>query len=74
MNQRLMELPGKEQRGSRARCILLTDGSHEEVAKRLTAMVTPYGTVDPARHVWAPGGFANPDEAKLGDASAFLSG
>ena len=73
MNRRLMELPAKEQRGSRARCIVITDGSKDEVANLLTAMVGPFGSIDPTRHVWAPGGFANPEEGKLGKTPNFLS-
>ncbi len=73
MANRLESLPVKEQRGSRARCVLFTEGTREEVAKRLTALVAPHAIVDPARHVWAPKGLSNPAEGKLGDTAPFLS-
>jgi hypothetical protein len=37
-------------------------------------MVAPYAVVDPARHVWAPKGFSDPAEGKLGGTAPFLSG
>lgn len=67
-------LPVKEQRGSRARCVLFTEGAREDVARRLTALVAPHAVVDPSRHVWAPKGLSDPAEGKLGDTTAFLSG
>lgn len=73
MANRLESLPVKEQRGSRARCVLFTDGTRAEVAKRLTALVAPHAFVDPVRHVWAPNGLANPGEGKLGETKPFLS-
>lgn len=73
MANRLESLPVKEQRGSRARCVLFTEGSREEVAKRLTELVSPHAVVDPVRHVWAPKGFSDPTEGKLGDTAPFLS-
>lgn len=73
MINRLETLPAKEQRGSRARCILFTDGSKEEVAQRFSALVAPHGIVDPSHHSWAPHGFAQPGEAKLGETANFLS-
>jgi hypothetical protein len=66
-------LPARERRGSRARCIALTHGSDEVVARRLSAFVAPYALIDPARHHWMPRGFAAPEEARLGDALPFLS-
>jgi hypothetical protein len=54
--------------------VLFTDGTREEVAQRLTVMVAPYAVVDPARHVWAPKGFSDPAEGKLGGTAPFLSG
>jgi hypothetical protein len=65
-------LPPREQRGSRARCILLTDGPADVVAHRLSELAAP-AIIDPARHHWMPRGFAHPKEAKLGDALPFLS-
>jgi hypothetical protein len=65
-------LPQREQRGSRARCIRLTDGPDDVVAHRLSELVAP-ARIDPARHHWMPRGVAHPKEAKLGDALRFLS-
>jgi len=73
MANRLESLPIKERRGSRARCVLFTEGTREEVAKRLTALVAPHAIVDPARHVWAPKGLSDPAEGKLGETPPFLS-
>ncbi len=42
----LATLPKREQRGSRARCILLTSGSDEDVADRLSALAAPFATID----------------------------
>ena len=65
-------LPLRERRGSRARCILLTDGPADVVAHRLSELAAP-AIIDPARHHWMPRGFAQPKEAKLGDALQLLS-
>ncbi len=47
---------GKDNRGSRPRCVLLMDGSHEDVAERLTCLVNlPGVTVSPC-DVWMPYG------------------
>jgi hypothetical protein len=69
-----MTLSKREQRGSRARCILLTNGPDEVVASRLSDLAAPFATIDPKRHRWMPRGLAEPKEAKLGDALPFLSG
>jgi hypothetical protein len=66
-------LPERERRGSRARCVLLTHGSDEAVACRLSSLAATYAVVDPERHQWMPHGFAAPEEAKLGDALPILS-
>jgi hypothetical protein len=66
-------LPERERRGSRARCILLTNGSDETVARRLSALAAPFAVIDPNRHYWMPRGCAKPKEARLGDALSFLS-
>jgi hypothetical protein len=63
----------RERRGSRARCILLTNGSDEIVARRLSELAAPFAIIDPKRHHWMPRGFAEPKEAKLGNALQFLS-
>ena len=47
---------GKDQRGSRPRCVLLVDGSREEVANRLTQLVNlPDVIVSPSDR-WMPYG------------------
>jgi hypothetical protein len=61
----LTNLPERERRGSR-----LTDGSNEDVARRLSALAAPFAIID-SNHL--PRGFAEPNEAKLGDALSFLS-
>lgn len=73
MSNRLESLPVKERRGSRARCVLFTEGTREEVAKRLTVLVAPHAVVDPARHDWVPKGLSDPAEGKLGETAPFLS-
>ena len=60
MTNLLENLPVKERRGSRARFVLFTEGTSEEVAKRLTALVAPHAVVDPALHIWAPKGLSDP--------------
>jgi hypothetical protein len=67
------DLPRREQRGSRARCVLLTEGGPDEVASRLTKITTPFAHIDPQNHFWMPRGFSGPKEAKLGDAEDLLS-
>jgi hypothetical protein len=69
----LTNLPERERRGSRPRCILLTDGSNEDVARRLSALAAPFAIIDSDHHRWMPRGFAEPKEPKLGDALSFLS-
>jgi hypothetical protein len=69
----LATLPQRERRGSRARCILFTDGPDATVACRLSALAGPSVTIDPDRHFWMPRGIAEPKEAKLGEALSFLS-
>jgi hypothetical protein len=69
----LDRLPEKERRGSRLRCVLLTDSSGEEVARRLTALVSPHAQVQPDHHAWQPKGWEDPAEAKLGKMAPFLS-
>lgn len=72
MNLSLESLHAKERRGSRARCVLLTHGERDAVAKRLGGLVTPYGRVSPEQ-AWAPNGLVAPDEIELGENKVFLS-
>jgi hypothetical protein len=69
----LANLPQKERRGSRARCILLTDGPDAIVARRLSDLAGHSVIIDPHRHHWMPRGSLQPKEAKLGDSLLFLS-
>lgn len=66
-------LPARQRRGSRLRCLLLTHGPRQEVARRLTELVQPHAEVNPARHVWMPRGFEDTTEARLGRAPGFLA-
>ena len=62
----------REFKGSRLRCLLLTSQAQEEVAEFLSALVSPRAEIKPAMN-WAPRGFLEPDEAKLGETAGFLS-
>ena len=56
---------GKDRRGSRPRCVLLTDGSPEEVAGRLTQIICrPEIEVSPGDQ-WQPQGSCDVREAEL---------
>jgi len=68
-----MTFDKKELRGSRLRCLMLTSIPRNQVARCLTELVQPYGVVDATRDQWMPGGFLEPDEAKLGETPGFLS-
>jgi hypothetical protein len=70
---RLATLPERQRRGSRARCILLTSGSDQDVARRLSELAEPFASIDPDRDRWMPRGFADPAEARLGEALSLLS-
>jgi len=61
----------KDLKGSRLRCLMLTSMPRKQVASILTRMIEPIGSVG-ANDVWAPGGFLEPDEAKLGEHPRFL--
>lgn len=67
----LDQLKAKERRGSKARCHLLTHGSPEVVAGRLTQLLAPWGHVGP-RDAWMPQGFQDREEAKLPSAQRLL--
>jgi hypothetical protein len=76
--ERAASLRNREKKGSRIRCLRLTDGSDHEVAMRLSAMTSPapgrlpLAVIDPERHRWLPKGLASPDEAKLDRAPELL--
>jgi len=60
-----------EQRGSKPRCHLLTHGSAQEVAGRLSRIVAPFATVSASDH-WMPGGFDSVQECQLHRRSCVL--
>ena len=64
MLKRFPELGRSEQRGSKPRCHLLTDGTRAEVAGRLTGLAKPFGSVSRGS-VWRPRGFERIDELQL---------
>ena len=61
----------RERRGSKPRCHLLTHGSSDVVAARLTALAAPFASVAPTDR-WMPDGFANPEECQLDKAPRLL--
>jgi len=65
MTDLLLRLKPKERRGSKPRCHLLTHGSPEQVAARLTRLIEPLGRVYVTDR-WMPRGFTETDEAQLG--------
>ena len=70
--KRFPELKHKEQRGSKPRCHLFTDGTPAEVAGRLTALVKPYGSVSRTSE-WRPAGFDDVDEVQLDKPNALIA-
>jgi hypothetical protein len=71
MNILLQRLKPKDRRGSKPRCYLLTHGSPDAVAKRLTTLVAPFASVAPSDR-WMPQGFEATDEATLPEAERLL--
>src|ERR1019366_135100 len=71
MNILLERLKPRERRGSKPRCHLLTHGSPDAVATRLTALVAPFASVAPSDR-WMPQGFEDTDEATLPEAERLL--
>lgn len=67
----LERLKAKERRGSKPRCHLLTHGTPDAVAARLTALVAPFAEVAPGDS-WMPQGFEQTDEATLPEADRLL--
>jgi len=57
-------LKRNEQRGSKPRCHLLTDGSDQEVAARLSGLLAPFASVS-ASDRWMPRGFEMVEECQL---------
>lgn len=71
MSSLLERLKPKERRGSKPRCHLLTHGSPDAVAARLTALAVPHASVS-ASDFWMPQGFDDTDEATLPEAERLL--
>jgi len=71
MNDLLQKLKPRERKGSKARCHLLTHGAPEQVAERLTRLISPLGMVA-ASDNWMPEGFVQHDEAQLHRAKRLL--
>lgn len=72
MSDWLAELPPRARRGSRPRCLRLTEGEPTEVASRLSKIVQPYATIDHEHHQRLPRGRSQIEEAKLGETPGFL--
>jgi len=70
--KRFSELKDNEQRGSKPRCHLFTDGARYEVAGRLTHLVGSYGSVS-RRLCWAPAGFDDVEELQIQEPNALIS-
>ena len=68
----LSDLPRRERRGSRARCVVFTQGQPHDVASRLERIAAPYARIEAEQHVWMPRGFEAPSEARLGEAEGLL--
>ena len=71
MNPAFPRLRRNQQRGSKPRCHLLTHGTPEVVAERLSSLVAPFASIS-ARDHWMPQGFDQTDEATLPEAAQLL--
>lgn len=71
--EKILQLPRKDRRGSRVRCLLLTEGPRVAVAQRLSALAAPFARVDADQRRWMPCGLAAPAEAQLGQVPEMLS-
>ncbi|HXS19814.1 MAG TPA: hypothetical protein VN735_01220 [Steroidobacteraceae bacterium] len=69
--KRTITFRAREFKGSRLRCLLLTSQVAPDVSTFLTLLVAPHASV-PIDGRWAPRGFLEPDEAKLGESPGFL--
>lgn len=58
---------GKDNKGSRPRCVLLTDGSPDDVAARLTKLINIPDVIVSPSDQWLPGGRGNITEAQFGN-------
>ncbi len=64
-------LKRNEQRGSKPRCHLVTQGSAQEVAAKLTSLCAPFASVSPS-DTWMPRGFDELRECQLHRRSVVL--
>ncbi len=71
MNSLLQSLRPNQRAGSKPRCHLLTHGTPEQVAGRLTKLIAPLGVVA-ATDNWMPEGFDDVKEAQLHKARRLL--
>ncbi|MEE9442689.1 MAG: hypothetical protein V3V99_08475 [candidate division Zixibacteria bacterium] len=67
----LQNLKSNQRAGSKPRCHLITHGAPEQVAERLTRLITPLGLVS-ANDNWMPQGFDDVKEAQLHNAQRLL--
>jgi len=67
----LQRLKPKEHRGSKPRCHLMTHGSLDAVAARLTGLAAPFAHISAADR-WMPQGFVDLEEAQLHKAPLLL--
>jgi hypothetical protein len=68
----LLRLRPNQRKGSKVRCHLLTHGSRDDVAKRLTMLAEPWVHVSPDTDHWMPEGFVAVEEAQLGTATRLI--
>jgi hypothetical protein len=71
--ERTITFREREFKGSRLRCLLLTNNAPKDVAVFLNSLVVPHAVVTPGDDHWAPRGFLEPHEAKLGETPGFLA-
>jgi hypothetical protein len=67
-----VSLRRREFKGSRLRCLMATSLADREVAAFLNQLVQPYAQVS-VEDSWQPRGLLEGDEARLGEAAAFLT-
>lgn len=70
--ERSIVFRSRDLKGSRLHCLLLTSRPRTEVSAFLNALVAPHALISPEDH-WAPNGFIQPEEAKLGQTAGFLN-
>jgi len=72
MSESNVTLKNRDFKGSKLRCLMLTNSPQKQIARCLTELVQPLGAVDCELHNWMPGGFLQPSEARLGEEKLFL--